>query len=100
MPATLRDVARLAGVSPSTVSRALSTPAVVNAATRARVQAAAAVGGIENARADVRANRAFLRRAVRYLAGDAGIRQFLDIGTGIPNLNDLDPQILWQVTHT
>jgi S-adenosyl methyltransferase len=31
-----------------------------------------------------RANRAFLRRAVRYLAGEAGIRQFLDIGTGIP----------------
>jgi hypothetical protein len=31
-----------------------------------------------------RANRAFLGRAVRYLAGAAGIRQFLDIGTGIP----------------
>ncbi|MEV5987840.1 SAM-dependent methyltransferase [Streptomyces sp. NPDC052051] len=32
----------------------------------------------------VRANRAFLGRAVRHLAGEAGIRQFLDIGTGIP----------------
>jgi S-adenosyl methyltransferase len=31
-----------------------------------------------------RANRAFLGRAVRYLAADAGMRQFLDIGTGIP----------------
>jgi hypothetical protein len=31
-----------------------------------------------------RANRAFLGRAVRYLAAGAGIRQFLDIGTGIP----------------
>src|SRR5499425_3869429 len=31
-----------------------------------------------------KANRAFLRRAVRYLGGEAGIRQFLDIGTGIP----------------
>jgi S-adenosyl methyltransferase len=31
-----------------------------------------------------RANRAFLGRAVRYLAQEAGIRQFLDIGTGIP----------------
>jgi S-adenosyl methyltransferase len=31
-----------------------------------------------------RTNRAFLRRAVSYLAGEAGIRQFLDIGTGIP----------------
>jgi hypothetical protein len=32
----------------------------------------------------VRENRAFLGRAVRYLAGEAGVRQFLDIGTGIP----------------
>jgi O-methyltransferase involved in polyketide biosynthesis len=32
----------------------------------------------------VRANRAFLRRAVEYLAGDVGIRQFLDVGTGLP----------------
>jgi hypothetical protein len=31
-----------------------------------------------------RANRRFLVRAVRYLAAEAGIRQFLDIGTGIP----------------
>jgi len=30
------------------------------------------------------ASRAFLRRAVHYLAADAGIRQFLDIGTGLP----------------
>jgi hypothetical protein len=29
-------------------------------------------------------NRAFLRRAVAFLAREAGIRQFLDIGTGIP----------------
>jgi hypothetical protein len=31
-----------------------------------------------------RANRAFLARVVRYLAADCGIRQFLDIGTGLP----------------
>jgi hypothetical protein len=31
-----------------------------------------------------KANRAFLGRAVRYLAGEAGIRQFLDLGTGLP----------------
>jgi hypothetical protein len=31
-----------------------------------------------------RANRAFLGRVVRYLGAEAGIRQFLDIGTGIP----------------
>ena len=34
--------------------------------------------------ADVRANRAFLARAVRYLAAGRGIGQFLDIGTGLP----------------
>jgi hypothetical protein len=36
----------------------------------------------------VRANRAFLGRAVRYLAGDVGIRQFLDIGTGLPTVDN------------
>ena len=36
----------------------------------------------------VRANRAFLGRVTRYLAGEAGIRQFLDIGTGIPSANN------------
>jgi hypothetical protein len=36
-------------------------------------------------RSDVRENRAFLRRAVRFLTADAGLRQFLDIGTGLPS---------------
>jgi hypothetical protein len=44
-------------------------------------QAIAANPGIV---ADVRANRAFLARVVRYLAGDGGVSQFLDIGTGLP----------------
>jgi hypothetical protein len=35
-----------------------------------------------------RENRAFLARAVRFLAGEAGIRQFLDIGTGLPSANN------------
>jgi hypothetical protein len=35
-------------------------------------------------RAIARENRAFLVRAVRHLAGECGIAQFLDIGTGIP----------------
>ena len=34
--------------------------------------------------AGARANRAFLTRVVRYLAAQRGIRQFLDIGTGLP----------------
>lgn len=38
--------------------------------------------------AQVRADRAFLGRAVRYLAGEAGIRQFLDIGTGLPTADN------------
>jgi hypothetical protein len=32
-----------------------------------------------------RENRRFLERAVRFLAREAGVRQFLDIGTGLPN---------------
>src|SRR6516162_9979692 len=36
----------------------------------------------------VQSNRAFLARAVRYLTGEAAIRQFLDIGTGIPAANN------------
>ena len=34
-------------------------------------------------------NRRFLGRAVRYLARDLGIRQFLDIGTGLPTMNNV-----------
>ena len=39
---------------------------------------------VENARA----SRAFLARAVGYLADEAGVRQFLDIGTGLPTANN------------
>jgi hypothetical protein len=46
-------------------------------------------GGVETARRDVRAQRDFLGRAVRYLTREAGIRQFLDIGTGIPNADNV-----------
>jgi hypothetical protein len=46
-------------------------------------------GGTDTARRDVRAQRDFLVRAVRYLAGDVGLRQFLDIGTGIPNADNV-----------
>ena len=36
----------------------------------------------------VRTNREFLGRAVRYLTGEAGLRQFLDVGTGIPTADN------------
>jgi hypothetical protein len=39
---------------------------------------------VPSARTAARENRAFLFRAVRYLAAEAGIRQFIDIGTGLP----------------
>ena len=44
----------------------------------------------------VRANRAFLTRTVRFLAAEAGIRQFLDIGTGIPT-NDNTHEVAQRV---
>jgi SAM-dependent methyltransferase len=41
------------------------------------------------ARLGARQNRAFLGRAVRHLAGEAGVRQFLDIGTGLPTRDNV-----------
>jgi hypothetical protein len=49
-----------------------------------RDAAAAVLRAAPEVRAMARENRAFLQRAVRYLVGEAGIRQILDIGTGIP----------------
>jgi O-methyltransferase involved in polyketide biosynthesis len=43
---------------------------------------------LPNMRNTARADRAFLGRAVRYLAGEAGIRQFLDVGTGLPTADN------------
>jgi hypothetical protein len=40
-------------------------------------------------RAAARENRAFLGRAVRYLAAEAGITQFLDIGSGLPGVGNV-----------
>lgn len=42
-----------------------------------------------NSRHAVRANRRFLGRAVRYLAAEVGIQQFLEIGSGIPTVNNV-----------
>ena len=48
-----------------------------------------AVLGEDVVRGTVLQNRQFLGRAVRYLAADQGIRQFLDIGTGLPTMNSV-----------
>jgi S-adenosyl methyltransferase len=52
---------------------------------------------VPSARQMARANRAFLQRAVRFLAGEAGIRQFLDVGTGIPTQGNVH-EVAQQVT--
>src|SRR4051794_30291017 len=46
-----------------------------------------------------RASRAFLTRSVSYLAGEAGIRQFLDVGTGLPTVDNTH-QIAQRVAPT
>ena len=45
---------------------------------------AALLQAVPNTRTGARENRAFLGRAVRYLVAEAGVRQFLDIGAGLP----------------
>ena len=47
-----------------------------------------AIKAFPNIVLSARANRAYLARAVRFLAGEAGVRQFLDIGTGIPTASN------------
>lgn len=54
-----------------------------------RAMAATVTEKMPSARLAARSNREFVLRAVRYLAGEAGIRQFLDIGTGIPTSPNL-----------
>ena len=53
-----------------------------------RVAGEATIAAYPGIRASARANRAFLARSVRYLAAENGIRQFLDIGTGLPTANN------------
>jgi hypothetical protein len=53
-----------------------------------RVAAREVIAAMPNILPTARANRAFLRRAVQYLVEEAGIRQFLDIGTGLPTAHN------------
>jgi hypothetical protein len=54
-----------------------------------RETAEQAIRAIPTGRTAARENRTFLGRAVRYLVAEAGIRQFLDIGTGLPSANNV-----------
>jgi hypothetical protein len=54
-----------------------------------REMAARAQDSWPTIRTSARENRAFLGRAVRYLAGEAGVRQFLDIGAGLPSAGNV-----------
>jgi S-adenosyl methyltransferase len=54
-----------------------------------RETAAEVLRNSPHVRIAARENRAFLGRTVRYLAGEAGIRQFLDIGTGLPTTDNV-----------
>jgi hypothetical protein len=58
-------------------------------ADRAAVRETFEVLGEDVVRGTVQQNRRFLGRAVRYLAREAGIRQFLDIGTGLPTMGSV-----------
>ena len=87
-----RDAASGAGTSPVRIDTSVAHIARVQdywlggrdnfaADRQAGEEAMAAFPGLV---ASVRSTRAFLARTVRYLTADQGIRQFLDIGTGIP----------------
>jgi O-methyltransferase involved in polyketide biosynthesis len=53
-----------------------------------RVAGEATIAAYPAIRASARANRAFLARSARFLTAEIGIRQFLDIGTGLPTANN------------
>lgn len=54
-----------------------------------RTAAAQVIASFPDVRRAVRENRAFLARVVRFLAAEAGIRQFIDIGTGLPTKSNV-----------
>jgi hypothetical protein len=54
-----------------------------------RATASQVIAAFPDVRLAVRENRAFLSRAVRFLAAEAGIRQFIDIGTGLPTQSNV-----------
>ncbi len=94
------------GQSPTTLSAAGAVPEINESVPQSARIYDYLLGGKDNYAADravgdalirrvealplmVRAQREFLARAVRYLVQDAGVRQFLDIGTGIPTAGNV-----------
>ena len=54
-----------------------------------RAAAAEIAQALPDVRTSFRWNRAFLGRAVRYLVAEQGIRQFIDVGTGLPTVGNV-----------
>jgi hypothetical protein len=54
-----------------------------------RSAAAEIAQALPNVRTSFQWNRAFLGRAVRYLVTEQGIRQFIDVGTGLPTVGNV-----------
>ena len=91
-PGSLQSAAEKAPLRPTAVNANVPNPARVYDALLGGKDNFAADRGLADKlatakpalRHNVRANRAYLERVVRYLATEAGIRQFLDLGTGLP----------------
>jgi hypothetical protein len=58
------------------------------------------IAQLPNVRQAVRWNRAFLHRVVRYLVGEAGIRQIIDVGAGLPTVGNTHEVALATCPHT
>jgi hypothetical protein len=97
MPVPVSEAAGCPGLQPPEFNPTVAHPARVYdywlggkdhfAADRALGDAITAI--VPSTLIGARANRAFLSRAVRSLVREAGIRQFLDIGTGIPTAGNV-----------
>jgi len=64
-----------------------------------RIAALKVIDAVPEVRMIARENRKFLGRAVRFLADQAGIEQFLDLGTGLPTRGNVH-QVAQQVNRS
>ncbi|MEV0293763.1 SAM-dependent methyltransferase [Nocardia sp. NPDC050710] len=65
-----------------------------------RIAGEAGVAGYPEIKVMAVQSRQFLIRAVRYLAAEAGIRQFLDIGTGLPTMQNTHEVAQWEAPES